>query len=68
MNNRELASKLDMIALGNGWSGEALYDAERHPAASFGDRIVIRRFQHGIAKGVDHIALQDIAIKIRSHK
>lgn len=65
MNNKELSDKLDMIALGNGWSGEALYIAEHHPVVTFNDRIVIRRYQHGINSGTDHCRLQDIARYIR---
>lgn len=64
MNNKELAKKLRAIAMEGVWSGEALHDAEHHPAANFSDRMVIRRFQHGIAKVRDGYRLCYIADKI----
>lgn len=65
MNNHDLAEKLDMIAMNQGWSGDALYYAERHAVTTFNDRIVIRRYQHGINRGTDHVRLQEIAMYIR---
>lgn len=65
MDNQELADNLDMIAMNNGWSGDALLAAERHSVTTFNDRILIRRYQHGINRGTDHVRLQEIAIYIR---
>ena len=65
MNNHELADKLVMIAMNNGWSGDALYAAEHHAVTTFNDRIVIRRYQHGINRGTDHVRLQEISMYIR---
>lgn len=67
MNNRELAAKLRAITMEGVWSGDALHDAEHHPAATFSDRIVIRRYQHGIAKAGDGYRLCRIADQIESH-
>lgn len=64
-DNASIADGLDNVAAGQVWDGEALYLAEQHPAATFTDRIVIRRYQHGIARGTDHVTLQRIAANIR---
>lgn len=66
MENKVLADMLDNIALSKSWHGDALVAAAEHDAVTFYDRIVIRRYQHGIAKATDHISLQEIAMKIRN--
>jgi hypothetical protein len=60
-----IADGLDDVALGRRWDGEALDLATQHAAVSFTDRMVVRRYQHGIARGMDHCTLQRIAMAIR---
>lgn len=62
---KNLADKLDDIAVGNTFDGQTLYDARRHPAVTSNDRLVLLRFDYGNMYCLDHIRLQEIAIYIR---
>lgn len=60
-----LAHQLEQTALNKGFHGSALYEARSLPGMTYDDKIVLSRWLRGVQRGADHIALQDIAVKIR---
>lgn len=62
---RAIAYEIEQTALGEAFYGSALYAARGLPGMTYDDKIVLSRWLRGVQRGADHIALQDIAIKIR---
>ncbi|MCM3583827.1 hypothetical protein M3795_25480 [Ralstonia pickettii] len=65
---KQIARELTATALGNAYHGNALRVAKDIPGVTSEDRAVLERFATGRNGGMDHVALQDIAIKIGSER
>ena len=63
-----LADKLDDIALGKQWSESTLVESLDLSFLNQLDKVVITRYINGSQINMDHIRLQDIAIKIRNNQ
>lgn len=66
--NVELAESLDDIAAGRAWYGSALAEAIKKTYLSDEEKAVLRRYLSGSHTGMDHVALQSIAISIRNNR
>ena len=62
---KEIAAKLDMTALNDGYHGNELYVARDLPFLSKEEKGCLTRYLIGNITSTDHIRLQEIAIKIR---
>ena len=65
-NLKEIAKKLDETALTNAYHGRELCIARDLPFLSLKQRYCLTRYLTGRTISMDHIRLQEIAIKIRS--
>lgn len=68
MKKRErkaLAAKLDAISMNQTFYMSAIEQAESLSWLSLDEKACLRRYRNGNNAGMDHITLQDIAIKIR---
>ena len=63
-----LADKLDDIALGKQWSESTLVESLDLSFLNQLDKVVITRYINGSQINMDHIRLQDVAIKIRNNR
>lgn len=61
----QIAQELDQTAHGFAYHGNALRVAKEVPGVTAADRAVLDRYATGGQRGTDHIALADIAIRIR---
>lgn len=62
----KLSDKLDAIAAGSGFSGEALYSAyESETITTANDRRMLARYMYGCELAADRFRLQDLAINFR---
>jgi hypothetical protein len=65
---RLLSDMLDDIALRKGYNAVALDLAMALHDINGYDRALLRRFKSGVHSAVDHLKLQDLALKIRGLK
>ena len=65
---KALAAKLNDIALGKQWSESTLVESLDLSFLNQLDKAVITRYVNGSQINMDHIRLQDIAIKIRNNQ
>lgn len=63
-----LAQKLDQIAQGYAFYGEALRAAKKLPFVTADEWVVLTRYQLGVQRSTDHTALMTIAIRAREEK
>jgi hypothetical protein len=64
-NERRIAWELERTAMGDGYYGNALRVAKDIPCVTPEDRAVLDRYATGTQTGIDHLALQDIALRTR---
>ena len=65
-SNKQIAHDLERTALNDGFFGQALYAARDIPSVTREEKAVLIRYSVGMARDTDHIALQQLAIKIRN--
>ena len=65
-SNKQIAHELERTALNDGFFGNALYVAKDIPSLTREEKAVLIRYSVGMARSTDHIALQQLAIKIRN--
>ena len=65
-SNKQIAHELERTALNDGFFGQALYAARDIQEVTRDDKAVLIRYSVGMARATDHIALQQLAIKIRN--
>ena len=63
-NHKRIGWELERTALGDGYYGNALRVAKDIPGLTDQDRAVLDRYATGAQQGTDHIALQDIAMRV----
>lgn len=63
-NTRRIAWELERTALGDGYFGNALRVAKDLPGLTADDRGLLDRWAAGNQGGTDHVALQDLALRI----
>ena len=63
-NHKRIGWELERTALGDGYYGNALRVAKDLPGLTDQDRAVLDRYATGAQQGTDHIALQDIAMRV----
>lgn len=63
-NEKQIAWELERTALGDGFYGNALRVAKDLPGVTADDRALLDRFATGMSRSADHVALQDLAIRI----
>lgn len=61
-----IANELYATAMGHAYHGNALYVAKGVPGVTDEDRAVLDRYLTGAQRGTDHVALQDIALRIQA--
>ena len=61
-----VARELEQTALGHSYYGNALRVAKDMPGVTPQDRSLLDRYATGGARGTDHVALQDLARRLRS--
>lgn len=64
-DTKQIAQELYATAIGRVYYGNALRVAKDLPGVSDSDRAVLDRYATGQQCGMDHVRLQDIAIKLR---
>ena len=64
MNEKQIAWELERTALGDGFYGNALRVAKDLPGVTADDRALLDRFATGRSRSTDHVALQDLAVRI----
>lgn len=63
-NHKRIGWELERTAMGDGYYGNALRVAKDIPGLTDQDRAVLDRYATGAQHGTDHIALQDIAMRV----
>ena len=63
-NHKRIGWELERTAMGDGYYGNALRVAKDIPGLTDQDRAVLDRYATGAQQGTDHIALQDIAMRV----
>jgi len=63
---KRIAWELDRTAQGDAYYGNAIHVAMDIPGLSDADQMVLHRYAFGKAQGTDHVALQDIALRVFS--
>ena len=63
-NEKQIAWELERTALGDGFYGNALRVAKDMPGVTADDRVLLDRFATGMSRATDHVALQDLAMRI----
>lgn len=63
-NEAKIAWELERTAMGDGFYGNALRVAKDLPGIAAKDRALLDRYATGNQRGTDHVALQDLAMKI----
>lgn len=63
-DNKQIASELGRTALGESYFGNALYVAMDIPALTQDEKRLLHRYLHGSELSMDHVKLQDLAMKI----
>jgi len=63
-NRKFIAKELTDTALGNSYCGSALYAVKDFPELSGDEIACVLRYINGSQKGIDHVTLHDIAIKV----
>ena len=63
-NRKRIGWELERTAMGDGYYGNALRVAKDIPGLTDQDRAVLDRYATGAQHGTDHIALQDIAMRV----
>lgn len=67
-NAARIAWELERTAMGDGFHGNALRVAKDIPGLTDADRTLLDRYATGRNSGTDHVALQDLALRIdRTH-
>ncbi len=61
----ELADKLDAVASGNGYHGQALLDALGLDTLTLENKQMLRRYLYGADTGTDRFDLHGLAITLR---
>ena len=64
-NTAQIAWELQETASGNEYHGFALRVAKDVPGVTDDDRALLDRYATGANRGTDHVALQDLALRIR---
>jgi hypothetical protein len=64
-NTPQIAWELQETASGNAYHGNALRVAKDVPGVTDDDRALLDRYATGANRGTDHVALQDLALRIR---
>lgn len=67
INLKAVADELNKAALGYAYFGNAFIIAKGLPFLSAEDKDCLDRCLSGLQRGMDHVALQTIAIKIAKH-
>lgn len=60
----QIAFELERTAMGDGFYGNALRVAKDIPGVTDADRALLDRYATGQQTGIDHVALQDLALRI----
>lgn len=63
-NAAQIARELESTAIGACYYGNALRVAKDIPGLTADDRALLDRYASGINTGTDHVALQDLALRI----
>ena len=63
-NRKRIGWELERTAMGDGYYGNALRVAKDIPGLTDQDRAVLDRYATGAQHGTDHLALQDIAMRV----
>src|SRR5690606_20153205 len=63
-NHKRIGWELERTAMGDGYYGNALRVAKDIPGLTDQDRAVLDRYATGAQHDTDHIALQDIAMRV----
>ena len=63
-HNKRIAWELERTAMGDGYYGNALYDAMEMTQTTQHDREMLGRYMHGANMKTDHVKLQDLAMRI----
>lgn len=63
---QRIAKELDLTAAGEAYYGNALRVAKDVPGVSGEDRLLLDRYATGRQRDPDHVALQELAIKLRT--
>lgn len=63
-NYKRIGWELERTAMGDGYYGNALRVAKDIPGLTDQDRAVLDRYATGSQHDTDHIALQDIAMRV----
>ena len=66
--NIKIADELIKTALNESYYGNALYVAMDFPCLTESDKRCLHRYLHGSQLNLDHVQLQEIALKIKEHK
>jgi hypothetical protein len=61
---QKIAEGLIKTAAGDSYYGYALYAAMDYPCLNESDKRCLNRYLYGSNLGIDHVQLQDIALKI----
>ena len=61
---KKIANELTKTALGESYYGNALYVALDFPCLDKADKLCLHRWLNGSNSGIDHVSLQDIAVRI----
>lgn len=65
-NHRQIAWELERTAKGDGFYGNALRVAKDIPGVTAEERSLLDRYATGQNKGTDHVAMQQLALRIYS--
>lgn len=63
-NEKRIAWELERTAMGDGYYGNSLYVALDMPQATKADKDMLHRYLHGSNLVIDHVRLQDLALRI----
>ncbi len=63
-NAKRIAWELERTAMGDGFHGNALRVAKDLPGVTDIDRSLLDRYATGAHGGTDHVALQDLAMRL----